>query len=42
MAINKPMKIAFGDIKHITIDIVLIECHCVLFHIGVSECPKYR
>ena len=34
------MEIAFGDIKHIIIDIVLVECHCVLFHIWVSECPQ--
>ena len=40
MAINKPMEIAFGDIKHIIIDIVFVEYHCVLFHIWVSECPK--
>ena len=37
----KPMEIAFGDINQIIIDI-LVECHCVLFHIWVSECPKYR
>ena len=42
MAINKPIEIAFGDIKHIIIDIVLVECNCVLFHIWVSKCPKYR
>ena len=42
MAINEPMEIAFGDIKHIIIDIVLVECHRVIFHIWVSECPKYR
>ena len=44
MAINKPMEITFYNIKHIIIDIVLVECHCVLglFHIWVSECPKYR
>ena len=41
MAINEPMEIAFGDIKNIKIDIVLVECHCVLFQIWVSERPKY-
>ena len=42
MEIIKPMEIAFDDIKHIIIDILLVECHCVLFYIWVSECPKYR
>ena len=42
MAINKPMEIAFGDMKHIIVDIVLVECNCALFHIWVSECAKYR
>ena len=35
MAINKPMEMTFRDIKHIVIDIVLVECHCVLLHIWV-------
>ena len=40
--IIKPMEIAFGDIKHIMIDSLLVEYHCVLFYIWVRECPKYR
>ena len=40
MAMIKPMEIAFGDINHIIIDIYLVECHCVLFHLWVSECPN--
>ena len=34
MAINKPMEITFDDIKYIIIDIVLVECNCVLFIFG--------
>ena len=41
MAIIQTMEVAFDDIKHIIIDILLVECHCVLFYIWVSECPKY-
>ena len=36
------MEIAFDDIKHMIIDILLVECQCVLFYIWVSECPQYR
>ena len=40
---NKTNEIAFDDIKHIIIDILLlVECHCVLSYIWVSECPKHR
>ena len=42
MAMIKPVEIAFDDINHIIIDISLVECHCVLFYIWVSECPNYR
>ena len=42
MATIKPMEIAFNDIKYIIINILHVECHCVLFNIWVSECPKYR
>ena len=42
MAIIKLMEVAFDDIKHIVINILLFECHCVLFYIYVIECPKYR
>ena len=35
----KPMEIAFDDINHIIIDISLVECHCVLSNIWVSESP---
>ena len=41
MAITKPMEIAFDDVKHIIIDILLVECHCVLYSIWVIDCPKY-
>ena len=41
MAMIKPMEITFDDIKHIIIDISLVECHCILLYILVSECPKY-
>ena len=41
MAKMKPMEIAFDDIKHIMIEILLVENHCVLSYIRVSECPKY-
>ena len=36
------MEIEFDDIKHIIIDILLVECHFMLSHIWVIECPKYR
>ena len=36
MAITKPMEIAFDDVKHIIIDILLVECHCVLYSIWVQ------
>ena len=39
---KKPMEIAIDDINHTITDISLVECHCVLFYIWVSECPKYR
>ena len=42
MTMVKPMEIAFGDINQIIIDISLVERHCVLFYIWVSECPNYR
>ena len=42
MLMIKPMGIAFGDIKHIIIDILFFEDYCVLFYIWVSKCPKYR
>ena len=38
----KPMEIAFGDINHIIIDIYIVECHCVLSYLWVSECPNCR
>ena len=34
------MEIAFNDIKHIIIVILLFECNCVLLYIWVSECPN--
>ena len=40
MATIKPMEIAFDDVKHIIIDILLIEYHCVLFYIWVNICPN--
>ena len=35
----KPIEIAFDDVIN---DILLVECHCMLFYIWISECPKYR
>ena len=40
MAINKPMEIAFGDIKHILIDIVVVECHCHMWSVNVPNTDK--
>ena len=42
MAIIKSREIAFDDIKHVIIDILLVKCHRVLFSIWVSEYPKFR
>ena len=36
------MEITFNDVKNILIGILLVECHCVLFYIWVSECPKFQ
>ena len=40
MAINKPMEIAFADIKHILIDIVVVECHCHMWSLNVPNTDK--
>ena len=34
MTINKSKEIAFSEIKRIIIDIVLVECHCVISYLG--------
>ena len=39
MAVIKPMEIAFGDINQIIIDILLVECHCVLFNYMSMNVP---
>ena len=39
MAMIKPMEIAFGDINQIIIDILFIECHCVLSYYGSMNVP---
>ena len=40
MAMIKPMESEIDDINHVIIDISLVEFHCVLSYIWVSEYPN--